>query len=104
MHDFIVVTPAPCGVLPLLCACALVVLTSPFDPHSTLFVTPLADQYRDVPADQDAIAPFNLRAPVCSCAAGIVIVLYRNPLAGSRALCVVFVAAWSYDITKYERA
>ena len=34
MHDFIIVTPAPCGVLPL-CACALVVLTSPFDPHSS---------------------------------------------------------------------
>ena len=33
MNDFIIVTPAPCGVLPLLCACALVVLTSPFDPH-----------------------------------------------------------------------
>ena len=35
VHDFIIVTPAPCGVLPL-CACALVVLTSPFDPHSSL--------------------------------------------------------------------
>jgi hypothetical protein len=34
MHYFIIVTPAPCGVLPL-CACALVVLTSPFDPHSS---------------------------------------------------------------------
>ena len=104
MHDFIIVTPAPCGVLPLLCACALVVLTSPFDPHSTLFVTPLADQYRDTLADQDAIAPFYLRAPVCSCAVGILIVLDRNPLAGSRALCVAFVAAWSCDVTKHKRA
>ena len=34
MHNFIIVTPAPCGVLPL-CACALVVLISPFDPHSS---------------------------------------------------------------------
>ena len=72
--------------------------------RSTLIVTPPADQYRDAPADQGAIAPFYLRAPVCSCAVGIVIVLYRNPLAGSRALCVVFVAAWSCDVTKYERA
>ena len=70
----------------------------------TPIVTPLADQYRDAPADQGAIAPIYLRAPVCSCAVGIVIVLYRNPLAGSRALCVVFVAAWSCDVTKYERA
>ena len=33
-HGSIIVTPAPCGVLPL-CACALVVPTSPFDPHSS---------------------------------------------------------------------
>ena len=72
--------------------------------RSTLIVTPLADEYRDALADQGAIAPFYLRAPVCSSAVGIVIVLDRNPLAGSRALCVVFVAAWSCDIIKYERA
>ena len=70
----------------------------------TLIVTSLADQYRDAPADQDAVAPCYLRAPICSCAVGIVIVLYRNPLAGSRALCVVFVASWSCDVIEYERA
>ena len=102
MHDFIIVTPT--SAVRRAAPMRLRIGGAEITVRSTLIVTPLADQYCDVPADQGAIAPFYLRAPACSCAVGIVIVLYRNPQAGSRALCVVFVAVWSCDVTKYERA
>jgi hypothetical protein len=101
MHDFIIVTPAPCGVLPL-CACALVVLTSPFDLHSSPHLL-LTNTAMRQPTETQSHR-FVYAHPSVRVLSGLLSCFIAIPLAGSRALCVAFVAAWSCDVTKHKRA